>query len=158
MYFFLLFVFFRGTDISSPHGIPFDLLDRLVIIRTETYDPSEMIQVWHASRRKWFWSIWGGNLFSYIFNSPYLDTCNQGTSWGTWDWWRKSCIPWRDRTASFSKVIYRLNQHFLACLIWCHWRLLMTFWLKLYIVNLKINKNVFLRSIDILILYFIYSK
>ena len=25
----------RGTDIVSPHGIPVDLLDRLVIIRTE---------------------------------------------------------------------------------------------------------------------------
>jgi RuvB-like protein 1 len=30
---------------TSPHGIPVDLLDRLVIIRTETYDPTEMIQV-----------------------------------------------------------------------------------------------------------------
>lgn len=29
----------------SPHGIPVDLLDRLVIIRTETYGPTEMIQV-----------------------------------------------------------------------------------------------------------------
>lgn len=39
-------VFFpRGTDMTSPHGIPVDLLDRLVIIRTETYGPTEMIQV-----------------------------------------------------------------------------------------------------------------
>lgn len=30
---------------SSPHGIPVDLLDRLAIIRTETYGPAEMIQV-----------------------------------------------------------------------------------------------------------------
>lgn len=35
----------RGTDMTSPHGIPVDLLDRLVIIRTETYGPAEMIQV-----------------------------------------------------------------------------------------------------------------
>ncbi|KAF6139711.1 hypothetical protein GIB67_006659 [Kingdonia uniflora] len=35
----------RGTDTSSPHGIPVDLLDRLVIIRTETYGPAEMIQI-----------------------------------------------------------------------------------------------------------------
>ena len=35
----------RGTDISSPHGIPVDLLDRLVIIRTLPYTPAEMIQV-----------------------------------------------------------------------------------------------------------------
>lgn len=36
----------RGTDISSPHGIPVDLLDRLVIIRTLPYTPAEMVQVW----------------------------------------------------------------------------------------------------------------
>jgi DNA helicase TIP49 (TBP-interacting protein) len=30
---------------TSPHGIPVDLLDRLVIVRTETYGPTEMIQV-----------------------------------------------------------------------------------------------------------------
>ena len=30
---------------TSPHGIPVDLLDRLVIIRTQTYGPAEMIQV-----------------------------------------------------------------------------------------------------------------
>ncbi|AQK68116.1 RuvB-like protein 1 [Zea mays] len=35
----------RGTDMTSPHGIPVDLLDRLVIIRTETYGPTEMIQI-----------------------------------------------------------------------------------------------------------------
>ena len=36
---------YRGTDMTSPHGIPVDLLDRLVIIRTQTYGPAEMIQV-----------------------------------------------------------------------------------------------------------------
>ncbi|CAL9067070.1 unnamed protein product [Musa banksii] len=35
----------RGTDMNSPHGIPVDLLDRLVIIRTETYGSTEMIQI-----------------------------------------------------------------------------------------------------------------
>lgn len=30
---------------SSPHGIPVDLLDRLVIIRTLNYDIAEMIKV-----------------------------------------------------------------------------------------------------------------
>ncbi|CAL9202109.1 unnamed protein product [Musa hybrid cultivar] len=35
----------RGTDMNSPHGIPVDLLDRLIIIRTETYGPTEMIQI-----------------------------------------------------------------------------------------------------------------
>lgn len=36
----------RGTDMASPHGIPVDLLDRLVIIRTQTYDLEEMIKVY----------------------------------------------------------------------------------------------------------------
>lgn len=31
---------------TSPHGIPVDLLDRLVIIRTQTYGPEEMIKVY----------------------------------------------------------------------------------------------------------------
>eukprot|EP00775_Hariotina_reticulata_P013165 gene13165-13295_t len=35
----------RGTDIVSPHGIPVDLLDRLVIIRTLPYTPQEMVQI-----------------------------------------------------------------------------------------------------------------
>lgn len=36
----------RGTeDISSPHGIPRDLLDRVMIIRTMLYTPQEMKQV-----------------------------------------------------------------------------------------------------------------
>ncbi|KAK6936247.1 RuvB-like, AAA-lid domain [Dillenia turbinata] len=35
----------RGTDMISPHGIPVDLLDRLVIVRTEAYGPAEMIQI-----------------------------------------------------------------------------------------------------------------
>ncbi|KAH0888626.1 hypothetical protein HID58_051055 [Brassica napus] len=34
-----------GTDMPSPHGVPIDLLDRLVIIRTQIYNPSEMIQI-----------------------------------------------------------------------------------------------------------------
>eukprot|EP00245_Coleochaete_scutata_P007618 TRINITY_DN23104_c0_g1_i1.p1 TRINITY_DN23104_c0_g1~~TRINITY_DN23104_c0_g1_i1.p1 ORF type:complete len:456 (+),score=109.30 TRINITY_DN23104_c0_g1_i1:167-1534(+) len=35
----------KGTDIASPHGIPVDLLDRLVIIRTHSYTPTEMVQI-----------------------------------------------------------------------------------------------------------------
>ncbi|CAI0560619.1 unnamed protein product [Linum tenue] len=35
----------RGTDMNSLHGIPVDLLDRLVIIRTQIYGPAEMIQI-----------------------------------------------------------------------------------------------------------------
>lgn len=32
----------RGTDIVSPHGVPVDLLDRLLIIRTATYSIEEI--------------------------------------------------------------------------------------------------------------------
>merc|ERR1712032_560207 len=35
----------RGTDMKSPHGIPVDLLDRLVIIRTMPYTPREVVQI-----------------------------------------------------------------------------------------------------------------
>ncbi len=32
----------RGTDFSAPHGVPVDLLDRLLIIQTRTYSQVEM--------------------------------------------------------------------------------------------------------------------
>merc|ERR1712113_260051 len=35
----------KGSDIVSPHGIPVDLLDRLVIIRTMPYSVDEIVQV-----------------------------------------------------------------------------------------------------------------
>jgi RuvB-like protein 1 (pontin 52) len=35
----------RGTDIVSPHGVPVDLLDRMVIIRTLPYALDEMVQI-----------------------------------------------------------------------------------------------------------------
>jgi DNA helicase TIP49 (TBP-interacting protein) len=35
----------RGTDFSSPHGIPMDLLDRLLIIRTMPYTAQEMVDI-----------------------------------------------------------------------------------------------------------------
>mmetsp|Transcript_7946 Transcript_7946/g.15461 ORF Transcript_7946/g.15461 Transcript_7946/m.15461 type:complete len:456 (-) Transcript_7946:234-1601(-) len=35
----------RGTDIAAPHGLPVDLLDRLVIIRTLPYSLPEMVQI-----------------------------------------------------------------------------------------------------------------
>ena len=35
----------RGTDVMSPHGIPVDLLDRMLIIRTMPYSVEEMIQI-----------------------------------------------------------------------------------------------------------------
>lgn len=35
----------RGAEVTSPHGIPIDLLDRLVIIRTSVYSLEEMVQI-----------------------------------------------------------------------------------------------------------------
>lgn len=35
----------RGTDMVSPHGIPIDLLDRLLIIRTGLYNLEETIKI-----------------------------------------------------------------------------------------------------------------
>lgn len=35
----------RGSDTLSPHGIPIDLLDRLVIVRTSIYSMEESIQI-----------------------------------------------------------------------------------------------------------------
>lgn len=32
----------RGTEYKSPHGLPIDLLDRLVIIHTEPYSIDEL--------------------------------------------------------------------------------------------------------------------
>ena len=35
----------RGTDLVAPHGLPLDLLDRILIIRTLPYSQDEMIQI-----------------------------------------------------------------------------------------------------------------
>ncbi|BDR92568.1 RuvB-like helicase [Vulcanisaeta souniana] len=35
----------RGTDIESPHGVPLDMLDRLIIIRTKPYTPDEVREI-----------------------------------------------------------------------------------------------------------------
>merc|ERR1712010_371086 len=35
----------KGTDMASPHGIPVDLLDRLLIIRTLPYLPEEIMHI-----------------------------------------------------------------------------------------------------------------
>jgi hypothetical protein len=35
----------RGTNYNSPHGIPLDLLDRLLIITTTPYEEKELKQI-----------------------------------------------------------------------------------------------------------------
>jgi RuvB-like protein 1 (pontin 52) len=38
-------IFLSGTDILSPHGMPLDLLDRILIIRTLPYGMEDMTEV-----------------------------------------------------------------------------------------------------------------
>jgi RuvB-like protein 1 (pontin 52) len=35
----------RGTDLAAPHGLPVDLLDRLLIIKTMPYEVNEIAQI-----------------------------------------------------------------------------------------------------------------
>jgi RuvB-like protein 1 (pontin 52) len=35
----------RGTDVLAPHGVPVDLLDRMLIVRTMPYAMEEMVQI-----------------------------------------------------------------------------------------------------------------
>ena len=35
----------RGTEISAPHGVPLDLLDRMLIVRTMPYSVEEIVQI-----------------------------------------------------------------------------------------------------------------
>lgn len=35
----------KGTDMISPHGIPVDLLDRLLIIKTEKYNLEDTLKI-----------------------------------------------------------------------------------------------------------------
>jgi len=35
----------RGTEITSPHGLPIDLIDRLLIIRTSLYNLEDLIRI-----------------------------------------------------------------------------------------------------------------
>jgi DNA helicase TIP49 (TBP-interacting protein) len=60
---------------TSPHGIPVDLLDRLVIIRTETYGPTEMIQV---NSFKFIVQLVLSKFYVCLFSSFLFeaDTCN----------------------------------------------------------------------------------
>ena len=35
----------RGTEVIAPHGVPVDLLDRLMIVRTMPYSLQEIVQI-----------------------------------------------------------------------------------------------------------------
>ena len=50
----------RGTNYNSPHGIPLDLLDRLLIITTTPYDERELKQIL-AIRYFLILSLWSGS-------------------------------------------------------------------------------------------------
>jgi len=42
----------RGTEIESPHGLPLDLLDRLLIIPTRLYTPEEIMEILRIRARE----------------------------------------------------------------------------------------------------------
>ena len=42
----------RGTNYKSPHGIPIDLLDRLLIISTEPYSERDVRQILDIRRAR----------------------------------------------------------------------------------------------------------
>lgn len=35
----------RGTNYTSPHGIPLDLLDRMMIVKTDPYSEKELKEI-----------------------------------------------------------------------------------------------------------------
>jgi TBP-interacting protein len=39
------FTTIKGTDVKSPHGMPLDLIDRLLIINTKSYGPKEIRKI-----------------------------------------------------------------------------------------------------------------
>jgi RuvB-like protein 2 len=47
----------RGTHYRSPHGIPIDLLDRLLIISTEPYSEREIRLILDI---RWVWGVRAG--------------------------------------------------------------------------------------------------
>ena len=51
----------RGTNYLSPHGIPIDLLDRLLIISTQPYSEKEIRQILTIR------SVWGGAHMNLLF-------------------------------------------------------------------------------------------
>lgn len=59
----------RGTKYRSPHGIPIDLLDRMLIIATRNYQPEEVREIVSI---RWVFSItpsWGFSRSSTDFHA-----------------------------------------------------------------------------------------
>lgn len=99
---------YRGTDMTSPHGIPVDLLDRLVIIRTQTYGPAEMIQVVWLSCVFWIdfkmLCLMCLDIQTYMLLNCGTDSSYPCSSRGTGCGWRKFSFPWGDWTTNIFKV------------------------------------------------------
>lgn len=51
----------RGTDVMSSHGVPVDLLDRMLIVRTQQYSEEEIKEVGCCSTRSHPPRPWTGN-------------------------------------------------------------------------------------------------
>lgn len=56
----------RGTNYKSPHGVPLDLLDRMVIIMTQPYSENELEQI---LKIRYLSIIHGLNITTIIFTA-----------------------------------------------------------------------------------------
>lgn len=82
----------RGTDMSAPHGLPVDLLDRVIIIRALTYSLEEMVHILaiRANVRLSRWSNYALPTRT-AFNCNVIVTCsifsqNVPSFWWTCRW------------------------------------------------------------------------
>lgn len=55
----------RGTKYRSPHGIPIDLLDRMVIIATQPYEEKEMKQILKIRQAYQFINVFDDNPLNF---------------------------------------------------------------------------------------------
>lgn len=112
---------------TSPHGIPVDLLDRLVIIRTQTYGPAEMIQVVWLSCVFWIdfkmLCLMCLDIQTYMLLNCGTDSSYPCSSRGTGCGWRKFSFPWGDWTTNIFKV-WILDWLFLCFSFFCYLHLL----------------------------------
>lgn len=85
----------RGTeDVVSPHGIPLDLLDRVMIIRTMLYTPQEMKQVRRLIIGPYYFLCWFRQLYKGTFTRNRFDAqiCATGKNpFHIYEWGSAEC-------------------------------------------------------------------
>lgn len=69
----------RGTNHLSPHGIPMDFLDRMVIIKTESYSEAELREILKLRLVRTLINIY--NIWSKFrtkqYNNGKIENCSQ---------------------------------------------------------------------------------